>query len=204
MEPLRRDELWTLEAYERARGRIRRAMIALKDRRRFTVGDHLTFLFETRDTVWYQVQEMLRIERIFEEEGIRHELETYNGLMPTATHLSATLLIEYTDVAERDRMLAKLVGLERHLWLEAGDHRAPALFDEQQIDDHALSAVQFIRFDVSELGPGGVLDAAERGALRLGADHWEMTVSAALPLELASGLASDLRGDTPSVVETES
>ena len=132
--------------YEAERESLRPAMIALKDRRRITAGGHLTFLFENRETVRYQIQEMMRIERIVKPAEIAREVATYNELIPARGELSASLLIEYETPQERDFELRRLLGLHRHIWLEAGGERVPAVFDSRQIGETRLSAVQYLKF----------------------------------------------------------
>src|SRR3954469_14415823 len=108
----------SLEAYARERNAFRARVMDHKKRRTLRLGEHLTLLFEDELTIRYQVQEMLRIERIFEEEGIRHELDAYNPLLPDGSNWKATMLIEYPDADERRRMLGKLKGIERRVWVE--------------------------------------------------------------------------------------
>src|SRR5450755_1461773 len=110
--------LLTLEAYARQRRDFRARVIEHKKRRTVRLGEHLTLIFENELTIRYQVQEMLRIERIFEEDGIRDELDTYNPLIPDGSNWKATMLIEYPDVAERQRMLAALKGIEDRVWVQ--------------------------------------------------------------------------------------
>ncbi len=143
-------EIKNIAEYELERPALRPRMIALKDRRRVRVGGHLTFLFENRDTVRYQIQEMMRIERIVRPADIAHELETYNELLPAAGGLSASLLIEYETPEERALRLAELLGLDHHVWLEVdGAGRAPARFDARQIATDRLSSVQYLKFALS-------------------------------------------------------
>src|ERR671928_1897457 len=113
---IKRDSLLSLEAYARERNAFRTRVMEHKKRRTVHLGEHLTLLFEDELTIRYQVQEMLRIERIFEEDGIRHELDAYNPLVPDGSNWKATMLIEYPDAAERKRMLARLKGIERAVW----------------------------------------------------------------------------------------
>jgi hypothetical protein len=146
VKPVALSEIKHIADYEIERATLRPAMIVLKDRRRVRVGEHLTFLFENRDTVRYQVQEMMRIERIVKPSEIAHEVATYNELIPAAGELSATLLIEYETPAERDVHLRELLGLDRHIWMEVGGERARARFDERQIGNARLSSVQYLKF----------------------------------------------------------
>jgi len=125
-------------------------MIALKDRRHVRVGGHLTFLFENRETVRYQIQEMMRIERMALPEAIRHEVDTYNELIPNQGELSACLLIEYESPGERDVRLRELRGLEEHVWIAVADlPPTRARFDTRQISTDRLSSVQYIKFPLT-------------------------------------------------------
>ncbi|MEI9814988.1 MAG: DUF3501 family protein [Acidobacteriota bacterium] len=143
-------EIKSIPDYEAEREALRPKMIEVKNRRRIRVGDHLTFLFENRDTVRYQVQEMIRIERITGATEIGHELETYNELIPAQGELSASLLIEYETPAERDVHLKQLLGLDKHIWIEAGGERSGAIFDGRQIGETRLSSVQYVKFKLTE------------------------------------------------------
>jgi hypothetical protein len=150
MKPVELSEIANIADYELERTTLRPRMMALKDRRRVRVGEHLTFLFENRETVRYQIQEMMRIERIVDLAAIRHEVETYNELIPPPGGLSACLLIEYASAEERDEKLRELLGLEDHVFLAVAD-LAPskAVFDVRQIASERISAVQYIRFDLT-------------------------------------------------------
>lgn len=150
MRPVELSEITNIADYELERTALRPRMMALKDRRRVRVGEHLTFLFENRETVRYQIQEMMRIERIVDLAAIRHEVETYNELIPPAGGLSACLLIEYPSAEERDEKLRELLGLEDHVFLAvAGLESSKAVFDARQIASDRISAVQYIRFDLT-------------------------------------------------------
>src|SRR6266566_1453251 len=131
MPHITRDSLMTLEAYAKARKDFRAKVMAHKKTRAVHLGEHLTLLFEDELTIRYQVQEMLRIERIFEAEGIQGELDAYNPLVPDGSNWKATMLIEYPDVEERKRMLARLKGIERQIWVQVqGGERVCAIADE--------------------------------------------------------------------------
>ena len=186
MKPVDVSEIKHIADYEIERESLRPKMIALKDRRRIRVGGHLTFLFENRDTVRYQIQEMMRIERIVKPTDIAHEVETYNELIPAAGQLCATLLIEYETPAERDVHLTELLGLDRHIWIEVAGERSPAVFDNRQIGDTRLSSVQYIKFN---------LTAAQQAAWSKGAsivsDHPGYQESRALTAAELAELASD-------------
>ncbi len=150
MKPVELSQITNIADYELERKTWRPEVMALKDRRRVRVGAHLTFLFENRDTVRYQIQEMMRIERIVEPEAIRHEVDTYNELIPMPGQLSASLLIEYDSPEERDVALRELIGLEDHVWIAVGGYPpAKARFDTRQISTDRLSSVQYIKFPLS-------------------------------------------------------
>jgi hypothetical protein len=150
MRPIDISEIRNIAEYESERETLRPRMIALKDRRRVRVGDHLTFLFENRETVRYQIQEMMRIERLVKPQDIAHEVETYNELIPARGELSASLLIEYETPEERAVMLRNLLGLENHIWLDVAGERTKASFDERQIATDRISSVQYVKFHLSE------------------------------------------------------
>jgi hypothetical protein len=190
--PLKASDLFTLEHYARTRTAFRTRVLEHKKLRSIGVGPHTTWCFEDRLTVQYQIQEMLRTERIFEPAGIAEELESYNPLIPDGSNLKATLLIEYTDVEERHRALALLKGLERRCWLQVGDERTFAIADEdlERENDTKTSAVHFLRF---ELSPAACA-ALKGGALvELGTDHdayrHQVVTSAATSRALAADLA---------------
>jgi hypothetical protein len=171
MPQIKRESLMTLEAYAKARKEFRTKVIEHKKRRTVHLGEHVTLLFEDELTVRYQVQEMLRIERIFEEAGIDDELQAYNPLIPDGGNLKATMLIEYEDVEERGRMLATLKGLEYKIWLRIADH-APvyAIADEdlERENDEKTAAVHFLRFELSPL----MIRTLKAGAdIAMGCDH---------------------------------
>src|SRR5262245_35222116 len=153
MPNITRDSLLTLEAYARARKDFRARAIAHKRLRTVHVGEHVTLLFEDELTVRYQVQEMLRIERTFEDAGIDDELAAYNPLIPDGTNLKATMLIEYEDVAERQKALARLRGIESKVYLQIdGGPKVHAIADEDlpRTTDDKTAAVHFLRYELSE------------------------------------------------------
>jgi Protein of unknown function (DUF3501) len=171
MPQIKRESLMTLEAYAKARKAFRAKVIEHKKRRTVHLGEHVTLLFEDELTIRYQVQEMLRIERIFEEESIDDELHAYNPLVPDGSNLKATLLIEYEDVDERTGMLAKLKGIEDKIWLRVVDH-APvfAVADEdiERENDVKTSSVHFLRFELTPL----MIHTLKSGAdIAMGCDH---------------------------------
>lgn len=173
MTLIARDSLMTLETYAKKRAEFRAQVIAHKKLRTVAVGDHVTLLFEDELTIRYQVQEMLRIEKIFEEEGIESELDAYNPLVPDGSNLKATMLIEYASVPERQRALAKLKGIEDRMFVEVeGQPRVYAIADEDldRENDEKTSAVHFVRFELSEAMKVALRSGAQ---LKIGCDHPE-------------------------------
>jgi len=165
------DDLFSLERYARERPAFRARVLEHKRDRQLAVGPHVTWLFEDRLTVQYQVQEMLRAERIFEPEGIEEELESYNPLIPDGRNWKVTLLIEYPDESERRRELSLLKGIEDRCWVQAaGCERVFAIADEdlERENEEKTSAVHFLRFELT-----APMIAALRGgaALGVGIDH---------------------------------
>jgi hypothetical protein len=150
MPQLTIDDLMSLEAYARARKDFRAKVIAHKKPRAVALGSNVTLLFEDELTIRYQIQEMLRTERIFEEEGILDELSAYNPLIPDGANWKATMLIEYPDPAERARELARLKGIEDHVWVQVeGGAKVFAIADEDldRENEHKTSSVHFVRFE---------------------------------------------------------
>jgi hypothetical protein len=150
VRPVELSDLKNIAEYELERPEWRPRVLALKERRRIEVGEHVTFLFENRETVRYQIQEMMRIERMVRTEDIAHEVATYNELIPKTGELSATMLIAYPSEEERDVMLRKLLGMENHVWVEvAGAARSAARFDTRQIATDRISSVQYVKFPLT-------------------------------------------------------
>lgn len=153
MPRIERPSLLSLEAYAKERVEFRAKVIAHKKNRTVHLGGHVTLIFEDELTIRYQIQEMLRIERTFEEAGIQEELDVYNPLIPDGGNLKATMMIEYPDVAERARMLAKLKGVENRVWLQAeGCERIFAIADEDlpRENEEKTAAVHFLRFQLDD------------------------------------------------------
>ena len=171
MQQLKPADLMTLEHYARERAAIRSRMIGYRAARRLEVGPNCTWSFEDRETVRYQVQEMLRTERVFETAGIEDELAAYNALIPDGRNFKATLLIEYPDPAERAQRLAALRGMERRCWIQvAGCERVFAVADEdlERENEHKTSAVHFLRFELDEPMARAFKSGA---AMAAGVDH---------------------------------
>jgi hypothetical protein len=192
-DKLRAEDLFSLEQYSKQRAQFRAGVLAHKKARNVPVGPNATFCFEDRLTVQYQVQEMLRIERIFESEGIADELAAYNPLIPDGTNWKATLLVEFPDPQERREALQRLKGIEDRSWVRvAGHEKVFAIADEdlERENEEKTSAVHFVRF---ELTPAMVAAVKQGAAIAVGIDHANYT-HAVDPLPAASrdSLANDL------------
>jgi hypothetical protein len=192
MKAVQRSQILPYDLYEKLRPLLRPLLIAEKDRRRLAVGPNVTLLFENVQTVWYQVQEMLRSERIESEEGIAHELDTYNELLPGPNELAATMLIEFSDPAQRDENLRKLAGLENQVALVIGDRRQKARVDLRQVSPERVSSVQFLRFSLGGLDAEALTALAAQERLAVEISHPSMTVRAPIGGTLAAALAQDL------------
>ncbi len=193
MEKISRDSLMTLEAYAKARKDFRARVIAHKKNRTLPLGEHVTLIFEDELTIRYQVQEMLRVERIFEEEGIQDELDAYNPLIPDGRNFKATMMIEYEDVNERRAALARLKGIEGRAWVRVeGCAPVHAVADEdlERETEEKTSAVHFLRFELDEAMARALKGGAE---LSLGVDHPEYRAEiAAVGAAVRASLAQDL------------
>jgi hypothetical protein len=190
---LTRDKLLTLEAYAKARAAMRAEVIEHKKRRTVHLGNHVTLLFEDELTVRYQVQEMLRIEKLFEDEEIQSELDAYNPLVPEGSNFKATMLIEYGNEVERKAALAKLIGIEDCLFIQVeGRERVYAIADEDldRENDEKTSAVHFVRFELT----AGMKEALKSGAqMMIGCDHSNYPAHVEeLPQETLADLVKDL------------
>ena len=190
MTPITPDDIKTIEDYEIGRDEFRKRIMEIKAPRRVHVGDHFTFLFENRETLIYQIQEMLRVEGIRDLVAIRHEIDTYNELLPDLDEISATLMIEYADEDERSEGLVRLVGLDGHVSLAVeGLPPTQALFDQRQMSEDRISSVHYLKF---KLWPPTAAAILGGGIPTIIIDHPAMTVSAALTAEQAAALAQDL------------
>lgn len=192
--PIPRESILTLEAYAKARPTLRAEIIAHKRRRTVHLGNHLTLLFEDEKTLRYQVQEMLRAEKIFDEEGIQGELDAYNPLVPDGSNFKATMLLEYGNEAERRVALRKLIGVEDRLFVQVeGQPRVYAIADEDldRETDEKTSAVHFVRFELSP----DMKTALRSGAqMMIGCDHPAYPAHVEeTPPETLAALIADLR-----------
>jgi len=171
MKKISRDELMSLEQYARERNDFRARVMAHKKDRRVQIGRHATLYFEDRLTMHYQIQEMLRAERIFEDQGIQDELDAYNPLIPDGSNWKATFMIEYPDVEERRQALESMVGIEDRVWVQVADFdRVYAIADEdlERETDEKTSSVHFLRF---ELTPAMIRAVQTGAAVSMGIDH---------------------------------
>lgn len=192
MPKLKREDLYSLEQYSEMRDDYRKKIMAHKENRRLELGDHLLLSFEDQLIMQYQVQEMLKAEKIFDAEGIEEELRVYNSLIPDGTNWKATMLIQYPDVEERQRQLARLIGIEDLIWMQVeGCGKVYAIADEDLERDNAekTSAVHFMRFELNN----EMIAAVKSGAtISAGVEHtnYQQTVS-----PVASNLRDSLAGD---------
>jgi len=187
------DSLMTLEAYSKWRKDHKAEVLAHRKLRSLHLGDHITLQFESETTIRYQIQEMLRIEKIFEEDGIAQEVEAYGPLVPEGSNWKATMLIEYPDVNERKRELARLIGVEDRMFVEVEGHgRVYAIADEDldRETEEKTSAVHFVRFEF----PAAAAAAVKAGAsVKLGCDHKNYPAHITIAPEALASLAGDLK-----------
>lgn len=191
--PINRDSLLTLEAYAKARPGLRAEIIQHKKIRNVQLGNHVSLLFEDEQTLRYQVQEMLRIEKIYEEEGIQSELDAYNPLVPDGSNFKATMLIEYANETERRAALAKLIGIEDRLFIQIeGQDRVYAIADEdlERENSEKTSAVHFVRFELTAPMKSALKGGAQ---MMVGCDHPNYPAHLEeLPQETLASLLTDL------------
>lgn len=192
MEKLTRADLFSLETYAQQRKDFRARVMDHKKNRQVKLGDHAVLIFEDRLTIQYQVQEMLRVERIFEAAGIEDELAAYNPLIPDGDNLKVTFMIEYDDVAERKRALAELIGIEDKVWIKVAGHdpvRAIADEDLERENEEKTSAVHFLRF---EFTPEMIAAAKEGAEWAIGIDHSHCSVTLdSVPEPVRAALVAD-------------
>jgi hypothetical protein len=193
MGTITRESLMTLEAYTKYRKAHQKDIIAHRRLRSVQLGEHINLQFEDEQTIRYQIQEMLRVEKIFEEEGIQGELDAYLPLVPDGSNWKATMLLEYPDPHQRKRELARLIGVEDRLFVEVEGHaRAYAIADEDldRENDEKTSSVHFVRFEFSAAAREAVLAGA---AVKLGCDHTHYPAHVMIGAETLASLAGDLR-----------
>ena len=187
------DSLMTLEAYAKWRKEHKADVIAHRQLRSVQLGEHMRLLFESETSIRYQIQEMLRVEKIFEEEGIQDEVEAYAPLVPDGSNWKATLLIEYTDINERKRELAKLIDVEDRMFIEVEGHARVYAIADEDLDretDEKTSAVHFLRFELSAPMRAAVRAGA---AVKLGCDHTHYPAHMEIAPATLASLAADLK-----------
>ncbi len=187
------ETLMSLEAYTKWRKVHKPEVIAHRKLRSVQLGEHINMQFESETTIRYQIQEMLRIEKVFEEEGILQEIEAYAPLVPDGSNWKATMMIEYVDINERKRELAKLIGVEDRMFVEVEGHgRVYAIADEDldRETDEKTSAVHFVRFELTPV----MCAAVKAGAgVKLGCDHTHYPSHIEIPADTLASLAGDLK-----------
>lgn len=187
------ESLMSLEAYTKWRKLHKPDIITHRKLRSVQLGEHVNLQFESETTIRYQIQEMLRIEKIFEEEGILDEIEAYAPLMPDGSNWKATMMLEYTDIHERKRELARLIGIEDRMFVEVEGHaRVYAIADEDldRENDEKTSAVHFVRF---ELTPAMCASVKAGAAVKVGCDHTHYPAHKMVEPDTLASLASDLK-----------
>jgi len=191
MRPISIEEIQTLQAYELARPDFRQSVIEMKTRRRVALGPVVTLVFENRDTVRFQIQEMLRVERIVRPDRVQEEIDVYNELLPGANEVAATLFLEVTELAKVQPTLDRFIGLDEpgHLVLAAGGEPSFARFAAGQSREDRISAVHYVRFPLSGAARRAIESA---GPVSLSLDHAGYRASASLPKEAVAELARDL------------
>ena len=193
MTKLSRKDLYSLEEYSEIRDDFRARVMAHKKNRRLDLGENLVLFFEDRLVMQYQVQEMLKAEKIFEADGIQEELDAYNPLIPDGTNWKATMMIQYADVSERQQMLTKLLGIENRVWLRVGDQDKVYPVADEDLDrstEDKTSAVHFLRF---ELTPTMIAEIHKGTRISAGVEHENYSlILEAIPDNVAASLANDL------------
>lgn len=168
---LKREDLFSLEEYAEQRSNIRKNVMDVKKLREVNLGEHIRLLFENHQTVQYQIQEMLRIEKIFEAASIQAELDVYNPLIPDGSNLKATMMIEYTDVVERTKALSNLIGIEKSIYFQVGNHQnvyAICNEDLERETDEKTSSVHFMRFEFDQ---AMIVDFCKGTNVKIGVSH---------------------------------
>ncbi|HZR99501.1 MAG TPA: DUF3501 family protein [Chloroflexota bacterium] len=190
MQPITRSEVRSLEDYEVLRADFRQHIRGVKEARRVVVGDAIALTFENRETALYQIQEMLRTERIFEPHRIQEEIDIYNELVPGANELVATLFIEIGDMAELRRRLPALVNVEHAVWLDVGPHRIHGRAEGGRSTEETTSTVHYLRFAVEPAAAAALRDASQPARLRIEHPHYQ--AAAGLSPATRQALADDL------------
>jgi hypothetical protein len=192
MQKLKRSDLWPLEQYAERRPEFRRQVLEHKRARQVALGPHARVYFEDRLTIQYQIQEMLRIERIFEPAAIQDELDAYNPLVPDGSNWKATFMIEYEDPGERQAALERLSGIEDRVWLQIAGHEKNYAIADEDIErerDGKTSAVHFLRFEIPRAAAAAVLAGAGMG---MGIDHPNCMIET---ISVAPEVLTSLRND---------
>ena len=187
------DSLMTLEAYSKWRKTHKPDVIAHRKQRTVLLGEHLNVQFESETTIRYQIQEMLRIEKIFEEEGIQDEIDAYGPLVPEGSNWKATMLLEYTDIHERKRELAKLINVEDRMFIEVEGHARVYAIADEDLDretEDKTSSVHFLRWELTPAMRAAVLAGA---GVKIGCDHTHYPVHQQIAPETLASLAGDLK-----------
>ena len=193
MRPIEPDEIMDLTAYERVREEFLEKTISLKRPRRIHLGDRLCFIFENRDTVLFQIQEMTRVERTVKPEAIAEEVRVYNELIPGEHELSATLMIEIPEAAQVRSELDRLIGIDEHVYLDVGSESVRASFDQKQFETDRISAVQYVKFHLGESLAAAFRDPSVPAWLR--ADHPSYSARTPIEGDSRASLAADLAHD---------
>ena len=192
MEKLNKSDLFSLEEYSINRDSFRKKVLEEKRHRKVYIGEHVALLFENKNTIQYQIQEMLRIEKIFDAEGIQEELDAYNPLIPDGSNLKAVMLIEYPNVEERKEKLKILKGIEKKIWIKVGSHnKVFAIADEdlEREDETKTSAVHYLRYEFS----ASMIDGWKNdSSIVMGIDHENYQSSETI---ISSDISSSLSGD---------
>ena len=192
---LTRQDLFSLEEYAEKRSGIRSDTIQIKKLREVNLGEHVRMLFENKKTVQFQIQEMLRIEKIFEAEGIQEELDVYNSLVPEGSNLKATMMIEYTNVEERTVALSKLIGVERSIYFQVGNHDKVFAICNEDMDRETevkTSAVHFMRFEFDQ---GMVKEFGSGVPVKVGVSHPHYDYEIILNSESQDALSQDFNNN---------
>ena len=174
---LEKKDLLSLEQYSIERDEIRKQVISIKKNRNLEIGDHLRLLFENKATIQYQIQEMLRIEKIFDSEGIQEELDVYNPLIPNGSNLKATMMIEYADENKRKAALSELIGIEKQVFFEVKGHPKVYAISNEDLDretEAKTSSVHFMRFEFTE---DMIKDFGEGTVIGVEHDNYRHTIS---------------------------